>query len=174
MNVTNVTLNNNLSKNISQNLTLNNLPDNKIETLNISLNSSSINLYPFIEKNFQPIMVITFGVPFSALIYLKTKLSGLKNNTNNTTNELDIKTIRSSISYISCWLLTNIFIIFYLAILNPTVFSYNQITTIVSASGLLLFMFTVILIWIEDVAFLIRRLNDFKCNLYYRLKRFFT
>ncbi len=167
----NVTLNNNTSKNISQNFILNNLSDNKIETLNNSLNSSSVNLYPFIEKNFQPIMVITFGVPFTAIIYFKTKLSNLKNNA--TANELDIKIIKSSISYISGWLLTNIFIIFYLAILNPTVFSYNQTTTIVSASGLLLFMFAVILIWIEDVAFLLRRFHDFKCYINSKLKNFF-
>ncbi|MDP3105493.1 MAG: hypothetical protein Q8M95_12915 [Candidatus Methanoperedens sp.] len=159
MNISNVTLDN-LSNNISQNLNLSNLSDQKIKTLENSLNSSSENLYPFLDRNSQPILVITYGVPFTAVIFLKTKLSNLK--TNPKTNEKEIITVSSSITYISSWLLINIFILLYLGILNPTVFSYNQVIIIVLTSGLLLFMFTLVLVWLEDVGFIIRRIHDFK------------
>jgi len=163
MNISNVTLDN-LSNNISQNLNLINLTDQKITIIENSLNSSSENLYPFIDKNSQPILVITYGAPFTAVIFLKTKLLYLKTNpkTNPKTNELEIITISSSITYISSWLSINIFILLYLGILNPNLFSYNQVIGIVSTSGLLLFMFTLVLVWLEDVGSIIRRIHDFK------------
>ncbi len=159
MNISNVTLDN-LSNNISQNLNLINLSDQKIRIIENSLNSSSENLYPVLDKNSQPILVITYGFPFTAVIFLKTKLSNLK--TNPKTNELEIITISSSINYISSWLLINIFILLYLGILNPNIFSYNLDIIIVSTSGLLLFMFTLVLVWLEDVGSIIRRIHDFK------------
>lgn len=161
MNDSNVTLNN-LSNNISQNLsfTINNLSDNKIETLNNYSNSSNLNLYPFINNYFPSILVITFTIPFGAIIYLKTKLSSLKNNPK--TDEFDIQTARISISCITGWFLINIFIIFYFTILNPTLFSYNLVTVFASGSGFLLIMVTLVLIWIEDFASLIKEFYNFK------------
>ncbi|VVB92900.1 Uncharacterised protein [uncultured archaeon] len=172
MNDSNVTLNN-LSNNISQNisLTINNLSNNKIETLNNFSNYSITNSYQFINNYFSSILVIIFTIPFGAIIYLKTKLSTLKGNPE--TDKFDILTIKISISCITGWFLTNIFIIFYLTILNPTLFSYNLVSVFVSGSGFLLIMFSIVLIWIEDLAFLIKKFNNFKSDIRSKVEKSF-